>query len=75
MQFKIETGNYTNECIIAIANAISRDIDSLVACSDSLDQIQYDELRASYNKSFNELCAVLESRGVVISDHVVCPHE
>ena len=69
----LDMSTLSPECAIAIANALSVDIDRLAECSDSLTQSDYDRTHAHIASAFRVACNVIESHGLVLSDVVVCP--
>lgn len=55
----------STECLIGIANELSKEI-SNPACG-------YEQHTAHVDAQFGVVCAIIESRGIVFSDYVVCP--
>ena len=66
---KLDTTYLADSTLIAIANALSMDIDN-----DPADDYGHDEAIAALNTMFNNVCAALTARGVDITSTVVCPH-
>lgn len=56
----------STECLIDIANALSKEIDNPAE--------GYEQYTQHVGKQFGIVCGIIESRGVELSDYVVCPH-
>jgi hypothetical protein len=70
MQITLDLAAYRNETLIALANALSNEMDDL-----TLRRGGNPETWTEKAGNFHVICSVLERRGVVVSDHVICPAE
>lgn len=71
MNLFVNLNDFGDKCLIAMANALSEDINEIAMDQGSVEP----ELHTRLNHHFNQVCEMIESRGYTLSDHVVCPKQ
>jgi hypothetical protein len=67
---------WSDKVLIAIANAMSEDIDlASLDTASSLEPRDRQKIHDDMTSAFMAVCFFLEERGITVSDHVVCPKE
>ena len=61
----------SNGALIQIADVVSKDIKQFALDSRDFDEDMRREMETALRASFDAICAILESRRVVVSDHVI----